>query len=239
MIADAILESSRRLSDAVGAMSFAEPVTHVYNPLDYAWKSYASYVKRFATGTKKAVFLGMNPGPFGMAQTGVPFGEIAAVRDWMGIEEEVGQPPELHPKRPIQGFECPRSEVSGRRLWGWAQERYKTAEAFFEEFYVINYCPLVFMEGPTGRNRVPEKLKKEERDALFEVCDLALREMVEVLKPDYVVGVGKWPRVRAEKALPDFGGTFGNVLHPSPANPWANKGWAERAEVQLKELTLI
>ena len=33
---------------------------------------------------KKLIFVGMNPGPFGMVQCGVPFGEIAAVRDWMG-----------------------------------------------------------------------------------------------------------------------------------------------------------
>ena len=35
---------------------------------------------------KRVVFLGMNPGPFGMAQVGVPFGEVAAVRDWLRID---------------------------------------------------------------------------------------------------------------------------------------------------------
>jgi len=42
----------------------------------------------------------MNPGPWGMAQTGVPFGEINAVKDWLGINAEVDKPQKQHPKRP-------------------------------------------------------------------------------------------------------------------------------------------
>ncbi len=38
-----------------------------------------------------------------------------------------------HPKRPIEGFDCARSEVSGRRLWGWAALRFGSAETFFAE----------------------------------------------------------------------------------------------------------
>ena len=64
---------------------------------------------------KKVVFLGMNPGPFGMAQTGVPFGEIPAVRDWMGLRGKVGKPDLEHAKRPVEGLDCQKSEVSGRR----------------------------------------------------------------------------------------------------------------------------
>ncbi len=60
----------------------------------------------------------MNPGPWGMVQSGVPFGEVAAVRDWMKIKSSAKQPKSVHPKRPIEGLSCKRSEVSGRRLWG-------------------------------------------------------------------------------------------------------------------------
>jgi single-strand selective monofunctional uracil DNA glycosylase len=65
-------------------LRFAPPVTHVYNPLTYAWQR-ARGISGGASAAraKEVVFLGMNPGPFGMAQTGVPFGEVAAVRDWM------------------------------------------------------------------------------------------------------------------------------------------------------------
>src|SRR5690606_6715112 len=127
----------------------------------------------YGRGPKEILLLGMNPGPFGMAQTGVPFGEIAAVRDWLGVRGVVGRPAIEHPKRPVQGFGCHRSEGSGKRLWGWAQDRFGEPERFFDRFFVVNYCPLVFLE-VGGRNRTPDKLPVREREPLFEACDRAL-----------------------------------------------------------------
>ena len=234
-----VIAISRDLSEKLAPMTFAEPVTHVYDPLTYARVPHERYLAKYARGPKRAIFLGMNPGPWGMAQTGVPFGEIAAVREFLGVEGEVGKPPEEHPKREIVGFECTRSEVSGRRLWGWAQERFGTAERFFEHAFVANFCPLVFMEGASGKNRVPEKLPKAEREPLLAICDEGLRQLVDVLQPQWIVGVGKWARVRAELALEGRESVrFGQILHPSPANPHANKGWAERADAQLAALDL-
>ena len=138
----ALVASAMHLSKVVSALSFAEPVAHVYNPLEYAFGAHCEYLERFGAVPKEVVFVGMNPGPWGMAQTGVPFGEISAVRDWMGIVSGVGKPASEHPKRPIEGFDCNRSEVSGRRLWGWARERFGSPERFFERFLVANYCPL-------------------------------------------------------------------------------------------------
>ena len=140
------------LAAEAGALRFGPPVTHVYNPLEYARGPYLEYLARFGHPPKEAVFVGMNPGPFGMAQTGVPFGDVSAVSGWMGIRGAVGRPPTEHPKRPVLGFECPRSEVSGSRLWSWARSRFGSAEAFFGRFFVANYCPLVFLE-ESGRNR--------------------------------------------------------------------------------------
>ncbi|MAQ19816.1 MAG: single-stranded DNA-binding protein [Sandaracinus sp.] len=224
-----------RLSDRLAELSFAEPVTHVYDPTRYARAAHHDYLKRFGRGRKEVVFLGMNPGPWGMAQTGVPFGEVSYARDWMGVKGRIGKPEVEHPKRPIEGFECARSEVSGRRLWGWAEQRFGTAEAFFERFYVANYCPLVFME-ESARNRVPEKLPVAERQPLLDACDEALVEVIEALQPELVVGVGAWARKRAEAALGDLGVRIGQVLHPSPASPRANRGWQEQAEAELEAL---
>ena len=226
---------SRRLSKAVDALSFGAPTAFVYNPLAYARAPHEHYLTRFGEGPKETLLLGMNPGPFGMAQTGVPFGDPTFVREWMGLEGKVGKPPKEHPKRPIVGLESPRSEVSGTRLWGWARDRFGSADAFHERFFVVNYCPLVFME-ESGRNRVPEKLPKEEREPLFAACDAALRAFVEALAPERVIGVGKFAEDRARKVLGDEGPPIGRILHPSPASPLANKGWAERAEVELREL---
>jgi len=232
------VQISRRLSDSVDALRFAPPVAFVYNPLAYARRSHERYLERFARPGVRALLLGMNPGPWGMVQTGVPFGEIGLVRDWMGIEEPVDRPPVEHPKRPIEGFACRRSEVSGARLWGWAKERFRTAERFFERFFVWNYCPLAFLED-TGRNRTPDKLPAAEKAELFAVCDRALTAIVEALEPELVVGIGAFARDRAERTLGDSGPRFGTLLHPSPASPIANRGWAPQAERQLRELGLL
>lgn len=216
-------------------MTFGAPVTHVYNPLDYAWKPHADFLKRFGEGPKEIVFVGMNPGPFGMAQTGVPFGDPGFVRDWMGVKGKVGKPPVEHPKRPIIGLDSERAEVSGTRLWGWAKERFGTADAFFARFFVINYCPLVFME-ETGRNRVPEKLPKAEREPLFDACDRGLRDSIRALKPQMVIGVGKFAEDCAKRVLGDDVPKIGRILHPSPASPIANRGWAPQADKQLEAL---
>ena len=215
-------------------MKFSEPTAYVYNPLAYAWAIHQSYLKLAGKSKKKVVFLGMNPGPFGMAQTGVPFGEIPAVRDWMGLRGEVSKPAPEHKKRPVEGLDCKKSEVSGRRLWGLFAERFESAEAFFEDHFVANYCPLVFMED-SGRNRTPDKLPSEERKDLEKVCDQHLRELVEILEPSWLVGVGGFARKRAEEALGTMDIKIGTILHPSPASPAANRGWAEAATKQMLE----
>jgi single-strand selective monofunctional uracil DNA glycosylase len=230
-----LVDVSRELSDAVGRLQFAAPVTCVYNPLAYARRLHEGYLRRFGAGRREVVLLGMNPGPWGMAQTGVPFGEVAAVRDWMGLEGEVDKPQHEHPKRPVQGLGCRRSEVSGRRLWGWAAERFGAPEAFFSRFYVANYCPLSFME-EGGRNRTPDKLPAGERAPLFAACDRALQQTVDLLAPALVVGVGAFAETCARRVLADRDVAIGRVLHPSPASPVANRGWAERAEKDLEKL---
>ena len=229
----ALIATADRLARSAARMRFGPPVTHVYNPLHYARRSHHLYLERFGAGRGRVVLLGMNPGPYGMAQTGVPFGEIAAVRDWMGIEAPVGQPRRPHPKRPVWGFACPRSEVSGARLWGWARTRYRTPERFFQRFFVVNYCPLVFMEA-SGRNRTPDKLPATERGALFRSCDRALREATEILAPSHLVGVGRFAERRAREALGELGVPISSIPHPSPASPAANRGWLPAAERALR-----
>lgn len=223
------------LSKRLKRLRFAEPVDRVYNPLEYARESSALYLKRYFKPGVEALWLGMNPGPWGMAQTGVPFGEIAAARDWLKLESPVGKPKNEHPKRPIEGFACERSEVSGRRVWGWAQERYATPKQFFKQFFVWNYCPLVFMEA-SGKNRTPDKLPAEERTKLFKLCDQSLRDMVELLNPGRIIGVGRFATDRAKLALDGMDLPIDTVLHPSPASPMANRGWAPQAEKQLEAM---
>jgi single-strand selective monofunctional uracil DNA glycosylase len=230
-----LIDISSHLGREVDRLRFSEPVTHVYNPLRYAWSTHRQYIEKHSRPQVEVLLLGMNPGPFGMAQTGVPFGEVNIVKQWLGISGVIGHPPDEHPRRPIQGFACSRSEVSGARLWGWARDVFGRADRFFDRFFVANYCPLLFLE-ESGRNRTPNKLQAEERRALFEICDRALLRTVEALSPRWVVGIGAFAEKRAKKALGDTDLRIGRMLHPSPASPKANRGWAAQAEEELSAL---
>lgn len=230
-----LVRIARDLARELEGTSFSRPVEYVYHPLVYAAEPHRRYLERYGKLGARVLFVGMNPGPWGMAQTGVPFGTVSLVRDWLGIEGAVGRPEREHPKRPVDGFACARDEVSGARLWGWARERFATPEGFFARFFVANYCPLLFLDG-AGRNLTPDKLGAAERETLAEPCDRALRRVVETVEPELVVGVGAFARRRAELALDGAGVRVGQILHPSPASPAANRGWAEQAERQLAEL---
>jgi len=229
----------RRIVDdlihATASLTFSEPVTHVYNPLVYARLPHDLYLEKFGGLGAATVLLGMNPGPWGMVQTGVPFGEISAVRDWMGITAPVKKPANEHPKRPVAGFDCTRSEVSGRRLWGWARKIFGTPERFFARFFVVNYCPLVFMEAG-GRNRTPNNLPAAEKKPLLAACDQALRQTVDLLNPEHVIGIGVFAEQRAKAALADHALTIGRITHPSPANPKANRGWEKVITGELESM---
>jgi len=234
-IAERVVAAARTLSGTVARHRFGPPVAHVYNPLDYAWAPHEAYARRFGAGPKRVLFLGMNPGPHGMLQTGVPFGEITAVRDWIGISAPVRVPAAHHPKLPVNGFAHARSEVSGRRLWGLFADRFGSADRFFADHFVINYCPLGFISA-TGSNVTPDKLRSAETGRLFEACDEHLRELVLALHPEWLVGIGDFAEKRARAALANLPVRFGRVLQPSLASPAANRDWAGTVTRQLQEL---
>ncbi len=232
-----------QLTAALAPLKFGPPVTHVYNPLAYARPAFDQYLTRFGRPPREVVLLGMNPGPWGMVQTGIPFGEIQAVRDWLGIQAPVGKPEQMHPKRPVTGLDCPRREVSGKRVWGWAQDRYGRPAPFFKRFFIANYCPLAFIEA-SGRNRTPDKLPKAERAPLLAACDTALLQTIQYLAPRYVIGIGAFAARRIEKVWnracreshQEAEWMVGRITHPSPANPRANQGWAAVIETELEAI---
>ena len=237
-VSNQLIEAARSLSREVDKLHFSSPVTHVYNPLNYAWQAHKAYIRKWGNSSKRILFMGMNPGPFGMAQTGIPFGEIAHVRDWIGIATPVDKPAQEHPKRIIEGFNCQRSEVSGRRLWGFFKEQFITPEAFFESQFVLNYCPLVFMEA-SGRNRTPDKLPAEESEPLYALCDAHLHAVLSALEIESLVAVGAFAENRARCAMDGESSLqITRILHPSPASPLANNGWGEKVLAQLQTMNL-
>lgn len=232
--ASRLVDRTLELRKEVQTLSFGDSL-YVYDPLVYAWEPHKLYLEKWCTHPVDILLLGMNPGPFGMAQTGVPFGEVASVRDFLGIEAPVGKPERMHPKRPVMGFSCPRSEVSGRRLWSFLKSHYGTADACFSQLCVMNYCPLVFMDaGPMGRNVTPDKLERVMRERLDGMCDSYLADTISYFQPKALVGIGQY----AKKKLSPFsqGRILESFIHPSPGNPQANKGWAEKTEDTLQSV---
>lgn len=229
-----LIDATRDLNDRLAPLRFRSPADIVYRPLDYAWPIHRAYLETFATGTKRVVFLGMNPGPYGMAQNGVPFGEVAAVRDWMGLRGEVGKPDREHPAKRVEGLACKRSEVSGGRLWGLFAQRFGTPEVFFRDHYVHNYCPLLFLQDTKlGRNVTPENLPAADMAPVYAACDDFLRTLVTTLKPEFLVGVGGFAEGRAKIALEPLPVRIVTIPHPSPANPAANRDWPGAATAAL------
>jgi single-strand selective monofunctional uracil DNA glycosylase len=232
--ADEVVGIAKTLRDEVDALDFSEVIPWVYNPLQYAWAAHEQYIRLYARATCQVLFVGMNPGPWGMAQTGVPFGQIEAAHEWLGIDAPIHKAPRQHRLRPIEGWACKRSEVSGERLWGLFKARYTTPDSFFDKHFVCNYCPLVFME-ESARNLTPDKLPAGCRVSLESICDRHLGELIKLLSPDWVIGVGAWAESCAKRVAPE-GVRIGRILHPSPASPAANRDWAGTATSQLQEL---
>lgn len=221
---------AQRLGREVDRLGFDTP-SHVYNPLRYAWPAHRQYLQRFGASRGRVLLLGMNPGPWGMAQTGVPFGEVGMVRDWLGIVAPLRPPlPPQHPRYPIRGFACMRSEGSGHRFWGWARRRFASPEEFFARFMVWNYCPLLFLAD--NRNLIPGKLRAAEAAPLLAACDAALESLIRALAPSAVVGIGRYAEARA-RVVAGERLKVGFLPHPSPANPAANRDWSALAEAAL------
>jgi single-strand selective monofunctional uracil DNA glycosylase len=230
---------AQELSHQVSSLDYSSSVPWVYNPLKYAWNAHRQYLMRFLSSDCEVLFLGMNPGPWGMAQTGVPFGEVTAVTGWLGIDAAIGKPEREHPQRPIQGLSCPRSEVSGQRLWGLFSQRFGTPECFFEKHFVANFCPLVFMEH-SARNITPDKLPASLRHPLEAVCDQHLLGLLRLIRPKWLIGVGAWSEACGKRVIESADDLtdirVGRILHPSPASPAANRDWAGTVTRQLQAL---
>ena len=233
-----LIAAAKQLRSRLDLLQFSSPATWVYNPLHYAWSAQETYLNWYGGGPCRVFLLGMNPGPWGMAQTGVPFGEIDSVRGYLKIETKIGKPDREHPKRPIEGFACTRSEVSGKRLWGLFSERFPNAQDFFTEHFVSNYCPLVFMDDG-ARNITPDKLPASEMKELDLVCDEHLQKSLLLLRPEFAVGVGAYAQDCLKRVCNSHvklqSIAVSKILHPSPASPAANRGWAEQATKQLEE----
>ena len=239
----ALIEAARTLSAAcdslIAPLSKQTIAKHITNPLDYARDCHEEYLNRYGNLGAKTLMLGMNPGPWGMAQCGVPFGATAMVRELLKIDHPVQQPQNAHPKRPIIGLSLARQEASGTRLWNLLNQHYGTAEEIHEQVFIVNHCPLLLLD-ENARNITPDKISGKAVTKLMDVCDQHLRDVVEALGITRIIGVGKYAEKRAKIAIgEDKGVLITSCWHPSPASPLANrndgKDWRNNVKTILDE----
>ena len=200
----------------------------VYNPLMYAWEIHEEFIRLSGGHGAKTILMGMNPGPHGMGQMGIPFAATSVVRELLGISGiDVGKPALTHPKRPVNGLNHSKEEVSGTRLWGLLQGTYGGASQIFQNVFIVNHCPLMIFEGHRGTNITPNNVSGLVVRELLERCDQHLREVVIALGAEEVIGIGKYAEKRANLALAAMGTRVKTCWHPSPASPLANRNGGE------------
>jgi single-strand selective monofunctional uracil DNA glycosylase len=228
MIDHRLIEAAVRLRDDCDA--YADRIVEdglvdcVYNPLRYAWDIHETYLRMAAIGAAETILLGMNPGPHGMGQMGIPFAATSMVRDVLGISSvPVDQPRRLHPKRPVEGLEWKREEVSGTRLWGLLADKYGDSSRILSKVFLLNHCPLMLLQGERGTNVTPDKISGDTMRDLLLRCDEHLREVVGILGVKRVIGVGAFATKRAKAALLSEDIDIDSCWHPSPASPLANR----------------
>ncbi len=219
---DWITDWADRWNAELAKLCFEPPACWVYNPWNYAREGRQGYFGLLSS-QPRVFMMGMNPGPWGMAQNGVPFGEREMVLDWLGLSPRVGTPESEHPQRRVKGMQCERKEVSGSRVWGLMRDRFGTAEQFFTDHVILPYCPLMWLKA-SGANLPPNVLPVAERRPLEDLCDRYLDACLAWMQPEHLVAIGVYAEEALQRVRPQA--TITRILHPSPASPAANRDWA-------------
>ena len=229
-VIDDILSAYRALSSSLDALVPESPVL-TYNVLSYAWDNHEAYLRMALGKGAGTVMLGMNPGPYGMAQTGVPFGAVSFVRTYLGIDGKVGHPANESPLRPIVGMDIRRDEASGKAVWTMASH-YGSRDEFLSRCTVLNYCPLLFLD-EKGRNFTPDCLQRDFRSKIEDLCTASLSSILAILSPSSVIALGRFAEGKAKAC------TSASVYyfpHPSPLNPSSYSFWKEKALEELRRI---
>lgn len=216
--ATGIIKLSAAMAEELGRAHFSFSGT-VCDPLVYAWDNYEAFIRLSARAGQKVLFLGMNPGPYGMMQTGVPFGDVMMVRDYLGISGDIDMPAAQPENKPIVGMKTTKREASGMKFWGMAAS-YGDPESFFSAAAVLTYCPLVFIDGK--RNVTPSELPRSDRRTIDSICQGYLERMMDILRPRKAIALGHYAEERLRKAGIDDPVYF---PHPSPRNPSSSAFW--------------
>jgi Uracil DNA glycosylase superfamily. len=203
------------------------------NVFSYAIDPFLEYLEKAERGSVRTLYLGMNPGPYGMYRTGIPFCDFVTKREFLKITASVDETfidvDAVRGEKPDEK----RREVSGMRLWGLFESVYHSPERFFSSSLVLSYSPLIFFRSEGRRANIAlSDVKSLDRKRIEKVSDEFLKRYIKELKCDTLVGIGDYAH-RALVRCSD-GERLLKIAHPSPANPAANGDWAGRTYCYLK-----
>lgn len=71
ILAQQVHNMELQLSQKLLKLDYGPTVEYRYNPVEYAGAPHSKYLSMFCSGHRPLMILGMNPGPWGMSQTGV------------------------------------------------------------------------------------------------------------------------------------------------------------------------
>ncbi|KAF7991960.1 hypothetical protein HCN44_010761 [Aphidius gifuensis] len=226
-----LLNIELNLSINLDKLNYNNPIDYIYCPIIYAKTVHFNYLNKYCRDKKNIMILGMNPGPWGMSQTGVPFGEINIVIDWLKINGHIDKPKRQHEQRQVDGFSCKRSEISGRKFWSLFKKLSNNPDTFFRHCFLRNFFKptiiIIIIAGP-------------EQKKLQEFCDQALIEVIKILDVKVIIGVGRFSEQRAKKVVKTakLSTKVLWMIHPSP-RATIGKNWQNLTLDFLKKENLI
>lgn len=196
-------------------------VRRILNPLVYAWHLHEEYMGKVPQGTK-ILFVGMNPSPSSL--TGIPFYEKDAMTNLFGAPLLTQLLNEMPAK--YRGNE---TSESGQRFWEFVFKKFGSYDKFFRYCFIINYCPLIFMNKDGGNvpldgfNDASQSLLKN----LMAISDSGLKDIIDHIKPTLIIGIGRYAFNRVRQANTSNIKCY-QIRHPSPATGMTSDQWMNK-----------
>jgi single-strand selective monofunctional uracil DNA glycosylase len=182
----AIRFSSRRFAPLARSIARATGWL-VLDPSRYGERWHAPFRRLYPPRARPLLVFGLNPGPYGMAQTGIPFTDLKRLAQGLPrLAAELARSgerlslPGLAPSS-LQPFLTRTFESSSVRVHRFLRLAHGSAERAFREVVFVNPCPLLFIDRALGENRTPADLPRALRagvdEARVEVVSVAVARL--------------------------------------------------------------
>jgi len=165
----------------------------VWNPALYALDIYQEYLTKFPPEPGAILALGLNPGPYGMAQTGIPFTDCRTASGALGMEMTIpGKAPDdlISRLKKANGKWRGTYERSSLGMYRFLILAWGDIKTAYRNWFVGNPCPLLFLD-PERWNVTPADPRLRRMKEVGELRQRAVIGFSEILNPRGIVCFGK------------------------------------------------